>query len=85
MTRMLLFLLQEKRKNREETRLQKTLDNNKNMAEKLIPASIESMDQNLSSLLDKCKACRYPFPMHISLSRGSQFGGGGQGGGRGGV
>ena len=43
------------------------------MAEKLIPASIESMDQNLSSLLDKCKACDNQFPVHISLSRGSQL------------
>ena len=47
--------LQEKRQNREEVRLKKCLDHNEDMTQRMIPSSVESMDQNLPALIDKRK------------------------------
>ena len=63
--RFLLCFFQEKRNNREETRLQQTLENNREVSEKLIPASIDTMETNLPQLVDKCNSFNNLMILHV--------------------
>ncbi len=66
-------LCQEKRNNREETRLQQTLENNREVSEKLIPASIDTMETNLPQLREKCKSLKLVFVIVTMVTYPSFF------------